>query len=326
MTLTARLREKLIELFACHSTDEIKEKNGELLKEIVGEAKYRKITEIHGYNEFYAQLKKIREELEWAVDIEEGIQQVKGCLDLLLQKKDLKREEVDEEDFELLAKLIRKGIYHQNWSKEQQKYYDLGYEMLTAWKDYFFSYTNRNRHETNSDFEHIIPPVLGESFYKKNKEHSNCVPHLMVHYMHQHGIRGFFDKHTMTCGDVIEDEIFKYCKSIHVFLQLVEIEIFNRCEGETNWCFEEFKTFDRWINDKSPYNYRRYQFVLIHKKDDVFPVNFHPNYKDWKNKIEERLYIDNLSELDRKQIREKMRELALAIRDTRDRMLTDYCT
>lgn len=66
--------------------------------------------------------------------------------------------------------------------------------------------------------------------------------------------------------------------------------------------------------------------MLIHKKDDVFPVNFHPNYKDWKNKIEERLYIDNLSELDRKQIREKMRELALAIRDTRDRMLTDYCT
>ena len=325
MTLTDRLREKLIELFARHSTDEIKENSGELLKEAIGINNYPDIQKIRGYNDFYEKLKKLRKELEFAVDNDEGIQQVKGCLDLLLQKKDPEREEADEKDFELSAKLIRKGIYHLEWNKEQQKYFDLGCEMFTVWKDYFLSYTNRNRHETNSDFMHIIPPVLGESFYREKKDESNLVPHLLVHYLHQHGIRGFFDKHNMTCGDVIKDEIFKYCTSAYAFVQLVEIEIFNHREGEKNWCHNEFNTFDQWIKDTKLDRYKRYQFLLTHKKEEVFPVDLHKDYKDWKNKIEERLYIDNLIELDRKKIREKMRELAMAIRDTREQILTDYC-
>lgn len=325
MTLTDRLKDKLIELFARHSIDEIEKNSGEPLKEAIGINNYADIQKIRGYNDFYEKLKKHRKELELAVDIDEGIQQVKGCLDLLLQKKDPEREEVDEEDVELLAKLIEKGIYRQIWSKEQQKYFDLGYAMLTTWKDYFLSYTNRNRHETNSDFEHIIPPVLGESFYKEKKDESNLVPHLTVHYLNQHGIRGFFDKHNMTCGDVIEEDIFKYCTSVYTFVQLVEIEIFNHREEEKNWCHDEFNTFDQWITDTKLDRYKRYQFLFTHKKEEVFPVDLYKDYKDWKNRIEERLYIDNLSEIDRKKIREKMRKLALAIKDTRERILTDYC-
>ncbi len=325
MTLTDRLREKLIELFSRHSTDEIKEKSGELLKEAIGINNYPDIQKIRGYNDFYEKLKKLQKELELVVDIDEDIQQVKGCLDLLFQKKDPEREEVDEEAFELLAKLIRKGIYHQIWSKEQQKYYDLGYAMLTTWKDYFLSYTNRNRHETNSDFQDIIPSVLGEPFYKENKDESNLVPHLLVHYLHQHGIRGFFDKHNMTCGDVIRDEIFTYCTSVYTFVQLVGIEIFNHRENEKNWCHHEFNTFHQWITDTELDRYKRYQFLLTHKKEKVFPVELHKDYKDWKNKIEERLYIDNLGEIGRKQMREKMRKLARAIKDTRTQILTDYC-
>jgi hypothetical protein len=64
MTLTDRLREKLIELFARHSTDEIKENSGELLKEAIGINNYPDIPNIRGYNDFYEKLKKLRKELE----------------------------------------------------------------------------------------------------------------------------------------------------------------------------------------------------------------------------------------------------------------------
>ena len=324
MTLTDSLREKLVELFACYSSDEIKEKSGELLKESLGIDNYREITKVRGYDDFYEKLKELRKELEFAIDIDEDIQQVKGCLKLLHQKK---KESL--KDFELLEYLIRKGIYKSNWNEEQKDYFDFGIEMIHRWKDFFLSYTNRNKHETNHYFRKIIPAVFGEIFYNDNKEKFNCAAHLIVKYFKEDGLEGFFDKHDIDYGNEWEDKILKNCGSVYAFVQLVEKPIFIHKEEDRNWCHKEFETFTRWIEEtgkeRGLNTQDRHFFILTYTEEEIFPANLHHDHKEWKAKIISTQYINDLSAMDERKIRFEIGKLAKLIINTRDRMLTDYC-
>jgi len=324
MTLTDRLREKLVELFACHSTDEIKEKSGELLKKSIGIDNYREITKVRGYYDFYEKLKKLRKELESAVDIDEGIQQVKGCLKLLHQQKKESRK-----DFELLEKLIRGGIYKSNWEEAQKDYFDFVIEMIDRWQDYFLSYTNRNKHETNDYFKKIIPAVFGETFYNDNKKKFNCVAHLIVKYFKEDGLEGFFDKHDIDYSNEWEDKILKNCRSVYAFVQLVEKPIFMHKKDGRNWCHKEFETFTRWIEEtgkeRGLSTNNRHFFILTYTKKETFPANLHHDYTGWKDKITRTQYINDLSAMDKRKIRFEIGKLAKLVINTRDRMFTDYC-
>jgi hypothetical protein len=312
-----KIREKLIDLFAQNSTTEIKENSGERLKKAVGTEKYNEFIKNREFEKYFEILKKIRDDMDDAVYGVKGIQQVKECLFLLHEKKKQSREE-----FDMCAELIKRGIYIKSWDEEQQDYFDFGLKMIVNWRDFFISYTNRNLHETNDDFKEIIPAVLGQDFYDENKGKSNCVSHLIAHYLNKNGLEGFFDKHNMTCGDVIKDEIFQYCTSVYVFVQLVEMEIFKLQENKTNWCYLEFEKFDRWVNETGMNHYKRYQFILT--DEEVFPAMLHRDYESWKSKVTERVHVTNLSELDKKQIKKRMGALAREIRDTKNQMVEDY--
>lgn len=312
-----KIKEKLIELFAQYSSAEIKENSGERLKNAVGTEKYDEFTKNHEFKKYFEILKKNRDDLDDAVYGVKGIQQVKECLFLLHKKK-----KQSGEDFNTCAELIKRGIYIKTWKEQQQDYFDFGFEMIAKWRDFFISYTNRNLHETNDDFKEIIPAVIGKELYDKNKDQSNCVPHLIAHYLNKNNLDGFFDKHNMTCGDVIENKIFQYCTSVYVFVQLVEMEIFRHREDKTNWCYLEFEKFERWINETGMNHYKRYQFILT--DEEAFPAVLHSSYQYWKNKITERVHIKDLIALDKKEIKKKAGELARQIRDTKNQMLEDY--
>jgi hypothetical protein len=324
MKLTDRLKEKLIELFSRHSTDEIKEKSGELLKEAIGEDKYRKITQARGYNEFYVILKELREKLERELDIDEGIQQVKNCLRLLHEQRKESRK-----DFQLLEKLTREGIYMSIWNQDQKDYFDFGIEMIDRWKDYFLSYTNRNKHETNSDFRKIIRSVFGSTFFNDNKEKLNCVAPLIVKYLKEDGLEGFFDKHDIDYGNEWEDKIIKNCRAVYTFVQLVEKPIFIHKEDGRNWCHKEFKTFTRWIEEtereRGLSTHNRHFFILMYTKGEISPANLHHDHRKWKSKITKTQYINDLVAMDKRKIRFEIGEFAKLIIITRDQMLTDYC-
>lgn len=310
-----REKEKLIDIYARHSSDELEENDFEKLKTGVGK-RYDILIKDHEYPSFFNDLKSLRHELDVTLDGEVDDRQVKGCLSLLHAKW-------QHDDFQLCKDVIKKGIY-KTWTKDLQEYFDSGCEMIAEWKDYFISYTNRNLHETNTDFKDVIPEVLGHEFYTRTKDKANCVPHVIVHFLNGHGLKGFFDKDNITCGDVIKEEIYKHCTAVYAFVQLVELETLKYDEGKTNWCFHEFEEFDRWVTKTKFEKYKRYYFILTNETDVVFPRVPHPKYEPWKKKITERAYIDNLSALSYEEIRKKMAELAGQIWATRNQMLEDY--
>ena len=57
---------------------------------------------------------------------------------------------------------------------------------------------------------------------------------------------------------------------------------------------------------------------------NVFPANFPKYYKDWKEKIQQHLHIQDLSSLNKKQVRDKIKEIATEIVKTKTKTLEDY--
>jgi hypothetical protein len=315
------IKKKLIKLFAAHSAAEIDAGKGTLLKEALGVEKYSQLINISDdtFKKYYLTIKGLRKKLDIAADEKENIEQIKGCLYLLLN---LQENDPSTEHFEILSLLIKQGFY-KNWNREEKKYYDTGYKMLAQWTDYFLSYTNRNSIETNNDFRGVLCDAFGNDYINQNKEGVNCVARLIVHYLKQNNLTAFFDQDSMTCGDMIEDEISKHCKSVYAFVQLVEPLIFQaQDENNKNWCFLEYKTFDGWSSKNHLKSYKRYYFILTGK--DVFPAKFPKYYKDWKEKIQQHLHIQDLGSLNKKQVRDKIKEIATEIVKTKTKILEDY--
>ena len=195
--------------------------------------------------------------------------------------------------------------------------------MIAVWKDYFLSYTNRNLIETNNDFKTILADVFGDNYFQENKERVNCVARLIVHYLNQNNLTAFFDSDSMTCGDIIEAEVFTHCKSAYAFVQLVEPGIFQPgTEDKKNWCAEEYKTFAHWSNQNRLHADKRYYFVLT--AGNVFPANFPSYYKEWQEEIQRHLNIPDLNSLNKKQVRETISEIANEIVKSKKRVLEDY--
>ncbi|MCK4766349.1 MAG: hypothetical protein KAW12_29405 [Candidatus Aminicenantes bacterium] len=316
------IKEKLIDILADHSVTEIKNENGAIIKNALGASNYRHAASDIEINLFLAKLKKLRDTLDGAIKGKKGVPEVNGCIFLLHNQTGEKNEQsYNEEDFTLLTKLIKRGIY-KRWNKKQKDRFDTVFHMLAHWKDYFLSYTNRNLHDTNDDFKEIIPAVLGKDFYKENKDKTNCVPHIIVHYLKQNNLEGFFDKDELKCGDVLEDEIIKYCTSVFAFVQLVEMATFKYEKDKTNWCNFEIAKFADWTEETGLENYKRYFFILT--EAEVLPAVLHGDHESWKNKIFERIYINDLSILEKKQIKREVRKIAVEIAKTKNRILEDY--
>lgn len=319
------LKKKLIDLFAANSTAEVEANSGAMMKDALGSTRYRQLVEDETFNNYYSTIKELRDKLDFAVEGMEKPEQVKECLHLLKKTKD----ESPGEKLELLSQLIAQGLYNNHWTPKECEYYDKGREMLVKWKDYFLSYTNRNRNETNNNFKEILNDVFGETDFNKNREDVNCVARLIAHYLSINNLTAFFDQDNMKCGDAIEDEVYKHCKSVYAFVQLVEPAIFQVQTGkkdgdgqQENWCRLEFQTYDEWSTENHPGDFKRYYFIRT--EENVFPANFPKPYEDWKTKITAHLNIPDLGSLNKKEIRAKVREIATEIVNTRDGMFEYY--
>ncbi len=320
------IKKKLIDLFAANGTAEVEANNGAMLKDALGNTIYRQLAEDETYQTYYLTLKEFRDKLDTAVEGTENLDQVKECLRLL---KDSKDDYPDSEKLGLLSQLIEKGLYANHWSTGEREYYDTGWEMLDEWKDYFLSYTNRNLNETNNNFKEILIDVFGKTEFDRHKENINYVARLISHYLGINNLTAFFDQDNITCGDVIEGEVYRHCKSAYAFVQLVEPVIFRVRGGggsgdapPKNWCYLEFNTFDEWSTKKHPGDYKRFYFMLT--EQDVFPANLPNRYANWKEKITDRRYISNLGSLEKEAFRDNIRKIAREIIKARDRMLRDY--
>ena len=325
MTVTKKMQAKMIDFFAGHSADEIQRDSGEELNIEIGTGSYRELNEDQEYTEFFEALLTIRKDLDFAIEGEEGIKQVKLCLSLLHEKRKSK------DDFELLTKLIRKGICL-GWNEEQKKYFEFGVEMMDKWKDYFLSYTSRNFNETNSCLKEPISEVLGTDVYDdNNKGKFNCVALLIKKCLDENQLEGFLDRHDMNTGDPIDQKVQEHCTSVFTFVQLVEMVMFTKRkkngDDQRNWCHDEFDIFDRWVKGTElNVQKKRYFFIHPYEKEVLLPADLHPDYQEWKERIFKTMFIDNLRDMNAYKIKLEMHKLAREIRDSRENILEDYYT
>ena len=314
------IKEKLIVLFAANSIEEIEENNGERLKQAFGISDSRQLFENIDFNSYYELLKTLSSQLETIAGETKGKEQVKDCLRWIREEKDNE----NPENIEIISRLIRERFYKKEWNQSDKKYFDHGVEMLGKWKDFFLSYTNRNSIETNSDFEDILDHVF-KSDFQDNREKMNYLAKLIAHYLvNFEGLTSFYDNDVITCGDIIKEKIFNHCTSVFAFVQLVEPIIFSYSKNQKNWCFEEFKKFDQWLDNSGQNPENRYYFFLTESKGRVFPANFPGIFKDWKAKIEERHY-EGLSQLkNNSEIKFKVKIVAKKIVETKKQILDSY--
>lgn len=314
------IKKRLEKLFTNHSVKEIEAHSGARLKKAVRVERYSELAEDEDFKNYYEMLKVLRKDLDDALIEKEHIEQAKGCLRLLKEIKDYP----SDERIELLSRLISGSVY-KKWGQEEQEYYNTGRQMLTEWRDFFLSYTNRGLPETNNDFKKILPLVFGEDYFAENVEKVNLVAGLIFRYLvKQNNLTAFFDKENMKFGDEIKEGIEKYCRSSYAFVQLVEPEIFqDEKKDQKNWCFHEFKVFAEWSGGNQLKPHKRFYFILT-IKDEVFPANFPGYYKKWQDKISGHLHIEGLSSLNKEEIRHKCKEIANEIVDTRNKIQDDY--
>jgi hypothetical protein len=162
----------------------------------------------------------------------------------------------------------------------------------------------------------------------KEIKEKNFLAKLIVRYLDMKGVKPFYDKKEIVCGDKIEEQIFKHCKSCYVFVQLIEEEVFHVPNGKPNWCHKEFTEFDAWSknwsekwceSDKS--DLKRFYYFLTHKQDIVFPPEIHPTYKEWYDNIQETEYVTIVKGLVNLELKEKVIELAKEILKTKKQIL-----
>ena len=323
MTKDKDVEKKLIDFFSRHSVEEAKSEvgKGNLFK-IFGANDRDELLENEKYIQSYEPIKQLRQELDASIENLSGLEQVQSCLALLNVKKESK----EKEKFEILTKLIgddSKECLYKSWDDKQQKLYRKAYLMIVHWNDFFFSYTNRNLPETNHDFHELITHTFKQADYERDINEINYVAKFIVRRLTQNNLQAFFDQDKIKCGDTIQHEILKHCKSCYTFVQLIEKQVFNYPDDKDNWCYLEFKEFDTGAKNNFE-NENRHYFFLTHKAEMVFPPIIHGDYKYWQNRIQEKKYVAIIHGLSNLELREKVDELAKEIQNTKDNILKNF--
>ena len=322
MTKDKDIEKKIIGFFSRHSVEEANSEvgKGDLFK-IFGVNNRAELLENEKYILSYEPIKQLRQELDDSIENLSGLEQVQSCLALLNVKKESK----EKEKLEILTKLIgddSKECLYKSWNKEQQDLYNKAFPMIIHWDDFFFSYTNRNLPETNHDFQELITHTFRQADYERDIDEINYVAKFIVRKLTQNNLHAFFDQDKIKCGDNIQREILKHCKSCYTFVQLIEKQAFNYPDDKDNWCYLEFKEFDTWVKNNFE-NEKRHYFFLTHEAGRVFPTRIHSDYEYWQNRIQERKYVTvkGLSNLD---LRDKVDELAEEIRNAKGNILKNF--
>jgi hypothetical protein len=318
-----RIEKNMIDFFTKYSVKEADlEDAKKTLFELFGVKDRAELKENKKYIQSYESIKQLRLELDTSTENLAGLEQVQSGLRLLRDKKESKKKET----LEILRKLIgddSKECLYKSWNKEQRDHYKKACPMIVHWNDFFFSYTNRNLPETNHDFHELITHTFKRDEYERDVDEINYVAKLIVRRLTQNNLQAFFDQDKITCGDDIQHEILKHCKSCYTFVQLIEKQVFNYPDDEDNWCYFEFEEFDTWAKNNFE-NEKRHYFFLTHKAKMVYPPLIHSDYEYWQNSIEEKKYVTIIHGLSILDFREKVDELAKEIKNTKDKILKHF--
>lgn len=286
------IKNKLFDMYSEYTIQEVNEKN---LVEI-SEDELIKNYEIKDYMEILLQVKK---------DIESIATTSQSNMDEIRKSLYLINSLIKSDRLNTARELIAQCFYNK-WTHEEKELYDEIYHNIVKWKDYFFSYTNRDAYQTNNDFKSHIK----SSIKYKNDGKKNLVAKLIVKYLKKNNLSYFFDIDNMKCGDNIQDEIFKYCKKSFTFVQLIEDVSFEKPEKNKNWCYKEYKFFKQHRKKLPEATYKTNFFILTNPPEKLKPARLPEEYKEWYDEIAEKLFICLEDINNKKELRDKVKELS----------------
>jgi hypothetical protein len=278
----------LVGLYAKNASDQVNEQD---FIDVFNPDSYEEVKELPEFVEKNFRIRKVKKKLERIGDKYEDIhEQALRALRLLKDARGSQR--VRPIEFWETEALIRQYLYP-SWGDHQQEY-NRRCKVFTHWYDAFISYTNRDALDTNSTYPKLIIGVPRDIRLSKPNP-KNCVAHVVAQIIRRNNLECFRDFEKLECGDDIEDIIREHARTSFVFIQLLEPEIFAQpTPPKRNWCYEEFKEFEKstMANEQHLEKQKRFFGILLRGSsfDEVAPLVKEP-YTKWINTAESKLSI-----------------------------------
>jgi hypothetical protein len=230
-----------MDVFARYSCEEIEEMP-QILVDAFGLTDFAALRALDGYDEEYNYASTAKNRIEYIEGRFRGQadQQALQCLNML---KNLRAESAFKtKKYEVARGLILKTLYL-NLTGTDRDIFSARLAILDSWTEFFISYTNRNAQATNEYHKQLISQELGWPS-RTDREKFNYVARVLVKYLEQNNIHGFFDFKTLKCGDDIESEVVEHCQKTIAFIQLVEAKSLEEpAPPKVNWCLTEYEAF-----------------------------------------------------------------------------------
>jgi hypothetical protein len=305
------VRDTLIELYATHTTDELRD-SGDLFKQAFGTGREELLA-----GDTYKELKQIvHEQKELLEQREERYRQQTGhalgdakaqlaaCLRRLWMSAltnnaaDVVYKKKMDVLYDLMVARYARG--KPPWPEPYLKHLTFLFPRIRDWHLFFFSYTNTGANRINTEYDAMIKglidskrlqPVLQTAEMQRD---SNMVAEVILQQLESNNVRrGFYDKRDIGTGRVLSDAVKKAVANSFLFVQLVTRESLSFREG--NWPFDEYKLFKQ-ANDSLAKEYQSYTAVLQNRYlfalaggrlDQVRPQGLPPSdeYEDWYTHI-----------------------------------------
>ncbi|MCP4405730.1 MAG: hypothetical protein GY801_51560 [bacterium] len=337
------IKQKLVKLFSENTVAEVKN-DGQRIKDVFRARDYKRLMEKTSFRDLYNLVERHKLELE-ALQRQypdSTNQQLKECLYLL---DDIKDEE-GWESAELLHQLIKRTM-HSSWTDAEKESYDRRSEIILNWKDFFFSYTNRDAFQTNGRFQSLLKEAFG-GIPESRLHETNFVARFIIMALDDEHLKPFADWETIKQGNDIAKKIREYCRTSFTFLQLIERKSFrNPDENSKNWCLEEYEEFSRCqvvrdlcgrtIEDKN------YFLITGERLDTLKPSSFPASrqqtksqYEDWYEQISKIEYQKNMYNVsdshlektgtnsisrEKENVEKALKELAIQVREKKKEII-----
>jgi hypothetical protein len=299
---------ELLQLYCDHSTQEIDEGGGLLLRHF-RVSNWNELLAINGYKEAFSLVSACAALIDGlATRYPDPDAQARESIRLI-------RRMIDDGDLDTkieVAKKLVEGRLYKAWPQPQKALYDQK-KVILEWRDFFVSYTNRDAPAINEQFRSLIRSCLGQT-PKGNQGQSNYLARVITRHLRRYqGLSGFFDEDNLKVGEDIENKVDLYCRQAFALVQLIEPLALER-EPPRNWCFHEYSQFSLNPDIVGPVaDKNRHFFVLAGSKlEDLQPANLAPAYRPWLDRISQLKYISLQNERNTT-LRARIKEIASQI-------------
>ena len=316
------VRQTLIDVFAQRSCDEI-EKAPQILLDAFGTTSFDALRALDGYDEEYNLASTTKARIEHIKEAFPGLtgRQALQCLNML---KNLREESAFKtKKYEVARDMILKTLYL-NWAKADRDIFDARLALFDSWTDFFISYTNRDAHATNDYHRKLITQELGWP-RRADLEKFNYVARVLVKYLEQNNVHGFFDFKSLQCGDDIEARVLERCEKTIAFIQLVESKSLEEpAPPKLNWCLKEYEAFATTVPAVKTPGLMGNRVFFTFAGDEALPqpAKIGPSYTSWYGEMS-RLLGAIIAQYDKPfgGLKSKVREIATQIVEARKQIV-----